>query len=99
VSNHVYGRARIVLEYVSRYGHPFLPLPDPATRGTEEHSRALDRHRELSTKRLDEMADALCLPIPYLVAILVKLEDRSIIDWRTGAIAPAWRSPQQGGDT
>jgi hypothetical protein len=42
------------------------------------------------------MADALCLPIPYLTTILVKLEDREIIDWRTGAIAPAWRSPQQG---
>lgn len=85
MSDRVQGRARIVLDDVSSFGHPFLPLPC-AELGTEERNREEVRCRDLSRRRLDEMSDRLCMPVPYLAAILMNLEDRGVIDWRTGEI-------------
>jgi hypothetical protein len=87
----VRGRAKLVLEDVARFGHPIMPMPT-ASRASEEYNRELDRNRVLNARRLDEMADRLCLPVPYVVAILVKLEDSGVVDWLTGEINPKYAS-------
>lgn len=85
MSNHVHGRARIVLDDVARFGHPFLPLSS-SPRHTENYNHEEAQRTLLSRRRLDEMADRLCMPTAYLAAILANLEDRGVIDWQTGEI-------------
>lgn len=74
-----------VLADVRAHGYPMLPLPEQP-RYTEAYSREYERRRVRSMRRVDEMADRLCLPRQRLISVLIRLEDDGVIDWRTGRL-------------
>lgn len=74
-----------VLADVRKYGSPLLPLPT-LPRYSEAYAREYERRRVRSMRRIDEMADRLCLPRRRLLSVLFRLEDDDVIDWRTGRL-------------